>query len=391
MLGAKSSTQLFSPWQIILICFAFILTVILAASIKKLFYRWRYKKRYYVFPKLSNKGIAYIAMAISIAVATILLLAFLTAGILAVIFRAYPGWRITIEGILIKIGGLFFGPIIGIFIGAMTDILTVVLSAGSFHYGYFVIAIVYGFIGGLIRWLWNALRRDNIKFTFVITFVWMVTMALISTYLYFIPADTFIISIFNHSLHLNKLILNLMIGGLFIAGAIVLWTCMLYYNNYSLRILWNNLILRLKYKINPKTGCRKIKYKSNRQSFADQHLDWYAQNCSKITKRKQKVWWLSKQKILNEKINWFNYLVPVLGLILVCEPLVQSVLLPNFDVDFSAYGFEYWVAIRSFNLLWLTPLNIGVIFAVYKIIAPTVNYDYRTDLVEDLNIPVRID
>ena len=94
------------------------------------------KKRFYILPKVGIKGIASIAMVIAISISIIILLTVITADIMGVVFRAWPGTRITIEGMLIKIGGLMFGPFLGIFIGALTDLLSVALTAGVFHYGY---------------------------------------------------------------------------------------------------------------------------------------------------------------------------------------------------------------------------------------------------------------
>jgi LytS/YehU family sensor histidine kinase len=54
-----------------------------------------------------------------------------------------------------------FGPIIGLFIGAITDILTVILTAGMFHYGYFIAALAYGFFSGLVRTIINYTKNKS--------------------------------------------------------------------------------------------------------------------------------------------------------------------------------------------------------------------------------------
>jgi hypothetical protein len=86
----SNSTSL-QTLDIALIFISFILVVYVVSFIKKLYYRFRYNKRYYIFPRTGIRGIANIAMVISIAVAAILLLTILTAGFLGVMFRAYPG------------------------------------------------------------------------------------------------------------------------------------------------------------------------------------------------------------------------------------------------------------------------------------------------------------
>jgi hypothetical protein len=75
----------------LLVFLGFFATVIVILVLKKIYMRLRFKKRYYIFPRTNVKGIANIAMVISIAVATLLLLTVLSAGILGVLFRAYPG------------------------------------------------------------------------------------------------------------------------------------------------------------------------------------------------------------------------------------------------------------------------------------------------------------
>jgi LytS/YehU family sensor histidine kinase len=103
-------------------------------------------------------------MIISIAIAILLLLTSITGGFLAIFFRSYPGFRISIESILIKIGGLCFGPIIGMFIGAVTDLLSIFLTAGMFHYGYFLAAIFFGFFSGIINLLLTKSKFQMRKF-----------------------------------------------------------------------------------------------------------------------------------------------------------------------------------------------------------------------------------
>jgi hypothetical protein len=75
----------------LLIFASFFIAIILAVTIKKLYYRIRFNRRVYIFPRINVKGIANIAMVISIAIAILLLLTFISAGLLGVLFRAYPG------------------------------------------------------------------------------------------------------------------------------------------------------------------------------------------------------------------------------------------------------------------------------------------------------------
>jgi hypothetical protein len=74
-----------------LIFLSFIIVTVFCMTLKKIYFRLRYRKRAYIFPRISIKGISNIAMVISIAVTILLLLTVLSAGVLGIIFRAYPG------------------------------------------------------------------------------------------------------------------------------------------------------------------------------------------------------------------------------------------------------------------------------------------------------------
>lgn len=88
---SASSKAPLSGNVVIAIFSAFLLATIFILFIKKICYRLFLNKRYYIFPKMSVKGITNVAMVISISIAAIILLTFLTAGFMAIIFRAYPG------------------------------------------------------------------------------------------------------------------------------------------------------------------------------------------------------------------------------------------------------------------------------------------------------------
>jgi LytS/YehU family sensor histidine kinase len=171
--------------QVIIVFFAFVALIVFISVIKKIHYRYILGKRYYIFPRVSAKGIANISMIISITVAIIILLTIVTAGTMGILFKAYPGARILIEGILINIGGLLFGPVIGLFIGGLTDLLTVLLTAGMFHYGYFVAAIAFGLFGGLVRTCLNISKHNNLKFLLLSSLMLIVAAVIICLNLYF--------------------------------------------------------------------------------------------------------------------------------------------------------------------------------------------------------------
>ncbi|AGX88889.1 hypothetical protein [Mycoplasma parvum] len=140
-----------------------IFTVLLGC--KKLFFRLWCQKNYLIFPSLNINTISSIAMIIAANTAIIFAIIFLTHNLLGVVFQIYPGSRLLIETILIKIGGSLYGPVIGMLIGLLTDLLTVILTSSVFNYGYLLAAIFNGFLGGFIFMLRDTKKsRTKVKY-----------------------------------------------------------------------------------------------------------------------------------------------------------------------------------------------------------------------------------
>ncbi|ADX98311.1 aspartyl/glutamyl-tRNA amidotransferase subunit C [Mycoplasma suis] len=127
-----------------------------------------------IFPSLNINTISSIAMIIAANTAIIFAIIFLTHNLLGVVFQIYPGSRLLIETILIKIGGSLYGPVIGMLIGLLTDLLTVILTSSVFNYGYLLAAIFNGFLGGFIFML-----RDEHKKSRTMVKYWQNTMFVI--------------------------------------------------------------------------------------------------------------------------------------------------------------------------------------------------------------------
>jgi hypothetical protein len=91
VIKTSQADSLISANMMVLIFFGIIVFTIAILLLKKIYFYVKYRKTYYIFPKIDTKGIANIAMVIAISVAVILLLTVLTAGLLGVMFRVYPG------------------------------------------------------------------------------------------------------------------------------------------------------------------------------------------------------------------------------------------------------------------------------------------------------------
>lgn len=318
---------------------AFLIALLVASIIKKIYYRLRYKKRFYILPKVGIKGIASVAMVIAISISIIIFLTVITADIMGVVFRAWPGTRISIEGILIKIGGLLFGPFLGMFIGALTDLLSVSLTAGVFHYGYLVSSMAFGLISGLISEIFMNAKRKNIQAAIWSTIILVSVDVLVILYL-FLDLGQSNISIEFLGIDIN-VVPNLLIGiiaGFIVFGLLVIWIGLYFYNK---RIKTNNTLLTQRQIINKKT------------------------------------WYLNFSMILTCSI--------------VTDALINVLMMPKFDAELSSLLYEQWIAIRGVLFIPEVVLNMLIIFPIFKIVTPLINYNYHEDLIEDKNIPVYVD
>jgi LytS/YehU family sensor histidine kinase len=116
------------------------------------------------------------------------------------------------------------------FVGAVTDLLSVALTAGMFHYGYFIAAILYGLLGGLIRSIINATRGKQLEFNLISTGVIAAVMGLSILFVNIInlsDADPikdgkFVTSLLGMNIILTRMQVSWVIATVFITGILVL-------------------------------------------------------------------------------------------------------------------------------------------------------------------------
>ncbi|MDE5767422.1 MAG: hypothetical protein K2H56_02625 [Malacoplasma sp.] len=334
---------MFEPTSAILVFLAFFIVTTAVASLKKVYFFFRFKKRYYVFPRPSIQGIANIAMVIALSVAVLLLLTFVTSNAFSVLFRAFPGSRVTIEGILIKIGGLMFGPFIGTFIGALTDLLSILMTAGIFHYGYFISAMAYGLMAGLIRTIFSFWKQNKTWYATVATLISGLTFFFTSLFIFLIKQNeggfTHSILPFNPEIIPSDLLITIF-GGFTILLIIGIWILCLFSNKYR---KWKN----------------------------------------QITFRKNESIKPNKKPVKS----YFNNMCLILMCALTTEVLINVLLMPSFDADLSTLGYDNWFLIRFTIFIPMIAFNFIIIYPVYVVISPIINWDYRKELSEDYKIP----
>ncbi|MEF9984868.1 MAG: hypothetical protein RSA40_00615 [Malacoplasma sp.] len=326
------------PVTAILIFISFCIVIFIVALVKKIFYKVMFKKRYYIFPRTSIKGITSIAMVIALSVAVLILLVIITSNLVGVLFRAFPGTRITIESILIKIGGLLFGPFIGMFIGMFTDLLSVTLTAGVFHYGYFIAAMCFGLLSGLVRTIILFSSHNKLKFAIYTSLSILLVSILAMLYFGFVSTEKLYIPFLPFDIE-KEHIIYVIVSFIFL----------------SIVSIWVFYFMSLKRNNSKKKATNKF----------------------------------GKPSIIKKiNLNFFEKYCPVISCIMITEVLVNVLMMPIFDAEISTLTINTWLAIRLLLFVPMVFLNLFIIFPVYAIVSPLVTYDYRKDVVEDASLPL---
>lgn len=322
MLLNSYNNSLLNSIDMIFIFLAFFISIIFCSLVKKIYYRITKKKKYYIFPKTSVRGISVIAMTVALSVAVLILVTIITSNAMAILFRAFPGTRITIEAILIKIGGLLFGPFIGMFIGGLTDLLTIAMTAGIFHYGYFIAALTFGLIGGIVRLIVNYSANYPFKLVFLSSLSLIIMCSSVILFMYFtIPIDL-------------KINFNFIVNFSFYS-----WHFMIFIGSLTFIAI---LLINIFYVISKK-------YPNS----------WFRKHIITFT--------------------------AVVTLVFLSEIFVNIFMLPVFDADISTLTYFQWIAIRSLLFVPMVIFNILVIWPIFEIVNPLVKYNYTDDIAEDYN------
>ncbi|WP_338985151.1 hypothetical protein [Spiroplasma endosymbiont of Diplazon laetatorius] len=103
---------------------------------------WILKEKYHGI-RFTTKNIAYITMFTAINVSITVVIS------LTVPITVFPPIRIAFEGIMVKITGFIFGPIIGVLVALITEVLVMIFVPSFIHPAFIVVIICYGFIAGI--------------------------------------------------------------------------------------------------------------------------------------------------------------------------------------------------------------------------------------------------
>ncbi|WP_339020952.1 hypothetical protein [Spiroplasma endosymbiont of Atherix ibis] len=103
---------------------------------------WILKERYHGI-RFTTKNIAYITMFTAINVSVTVVIS------LTIPVTVFPPIRIAFEGVMVKITGFIFGPIIGVLVALITEVLVMIFVPSFIHPAFIIVIICYGFIAGI--------------------------------------------------------------------------------------------------------------------------------------------------------------------------------------------------------------------------------------------------
>lgn len=331
----------------------FVSIVFVALLAKKFYYYFYKRKRFFIFPRYDVKGITNVSMVIAIAVAVILLLIFITGGVAGFLFRAYPGTRVTFELILVKVSGILFGPVVGFISGALIDLLTFSLSAGVFHYGYFISVALAGLLSGTLR---SVITMSNNK-------VWRI--ALFSS-IYLLGTTAIVILMFDFFSGITQSGLNVNLAGIIDLhlSFTVFLLLIIGFIAFSILIIWilvwiSSLIAKRK----------RLKAR----------LNTYQQSFDQLNR---------EQRRSSDRNQWISWLIISIVVSVSCTLVIYITLLPVFDSMLDKQPYQWWLGLRLISTLPLTLLDIAVIFPILLLVVSLMKYDDKESVFAELHEPL---
>ena len=376
-------SPLLSDSEVSIIFICFVAFIFLVSLIKKIYYRVRWHRRYYIIPRIRIRGITNVAMIISMSIAIILLLTFISSGLFGIFFRGYPGARVLIEGILIQLGGLLFGPFIGLLIGGITDLLTIALTAGMFHPGFFVIVLAYGIIAGLFKSIALIFKNNNVKYAILSSLIYIVVTLLLILYIWYQQYPNFVVNIFAKKLIFTKLSLIITLLTTLSFVIVVVWTIMFIFTTSNIKLS----ILKIKYNIlwnyRNKFFLDQIRRSKFGTRVALKQARWYAEKYFKVVNTIKAISVFEKEfESKKNKESWVTFFIQSIFLIFINSAIINVFFAPCFDRTFSTFDFDHWLVIRTLSYPFIAILNFAIIFPSYKVISRLIKYNYNEDNVE---------
>ncbi len=192
--------------------------IMLAYILMNSFWKW-FRKDKYKGVRFTTKNIAYITMLSSVSVVATIIVS------ITIPITVLPPIRIAFEGLMIKITGYMFGPIIGIICATVTDIL-VMLFVPSYISIYYMFCIIFtGFLGGIAGIL-KVQLKDHPWVIFTLINFFIILFAGGGMYIVISGKQS---SYLMSGINVNKYALASIMGGGGILALVSIYSVLLYY------------------------------------------------------------------------------------------------------------------------------------------------------------------
>ncbi|MBH8622981.1 hypothetical protein [Spiroplasma sp. hyd1] len=180
-------------------------------------------KRYHGI-RFTTKNIAYITMLAAVS-ATVTIIISVTVPI-----TVFPPVRIAFEGLMVKISGFIFGPIVGLLSGVITDLIVMLFVPSYVHVAYIIVIVSYGFLSGCASSINRAVGKHK-WVLFMLTNIFIIifgTFAGVMTW--YSPVET--ITLFA-GLEVSKVVLIYIIGFGTGGTIVIIWIIMFVYRYFD--------------------------------------------------------------------------------------------------------------------------------------------------------------
>ncbi|WP_462216941.1 Asp-tRNA(Asn)/Glu-tRNA(Gln) amidotransferase subunit GatC [Mycoplasmoides genitalium] len=334
------------------VVFLIIIVYLFFKNILFLFFFKRYPKN---TPKIGVSNITTIAMIIAVAVSVVLVLMALAGGLTAALFRGYPGFRVTLELILVKISGLLFGPIIGIFSAATIDFLTVIFSGGVFNIGYVLGAILTGMIAGILREVLISTSFLNNKtlsdFAYLVLSMGMVFASFLVTQ-FFVISVTQNLSAFQSN---DQIVLRFNASPLNFSISLQRYVQIIFY--FAMVVIITMVVLYFVWIIKQKHfNYAYSKFFFRRYKHANHQFTLFV---------------LTKE-------NWFYLILNVITLATTSLLMINIAFIPIFDTQTTGQTYDFWLLVRLLFAPLIFLLDIIVIYPILLLLTPIMLKGFKT-------------
>lgn len=206
--------------------------IIFSYILVNVFWRWIRKDKY-KGSRFTTKNIAYITMLTSVSVVATIVVS------VTIPITVLPPVRLAIEGLMVKISGYMFGPVIGIISATITDILVMLFVPSYINPIYIFCIVLTGFTAGVAGVLKIKLRKYS----------WVIFLLINLFMLFFAGGGAYLVLQYpqeniplSDSLTMNKYaVAGVIIGGGIFTLLIIYVVLLIYWKNDEIEKICNIL------------------------------------------------------------------------------------------------------------------------------------------------------